>query len=432
MKRVTMFLAVVFAIGLATARVEAKVLTLDDCIEIALEKRASIIQARGSARYAGAEKLSALGAMLPSVSAGYGYSRGKETNIENPTSPDKKEQKSGPSKTLSLSLGLSVFDPANWFSYAAASAAKASAELDVLASEQDLIQSVKIAYYAYLAAQQNLTVQEEAAQRAEEQLKLIQSRYELGSASKSDVLKQKVQFGTDQLALLRAKDGVVEYEASLAYTIGLDPREKYEFSADYRVQELSITLDEAIGVSLTHNPSLLAGEKSADQAKHNLRAAKSNYLPTLSVSYDMSRFNGTLGYPNEFDYSSHSRDWGFRISYPIFNGFVREQQVTAASVSRNNALAQLADTRNFTVTTVKTTHFEVAQLGTQREVSQENVAAAEEDLRITQEKYNLGAATILDLLNAQVSLKEAQVALIQVQFDLNLAIARLENAMGKM
>ena len=59
-------------------------------------------------------------------------------------------------------------------------------------------------------------------------------------------------------------------------------------------------------------------------------------------------------------------------------------------------------------------------------------AAAEEDLKITREKYNLGAATILDLLDAQVSLKTAQVALIQVDFDLNLAVAKLENAMGKV
>ena len=75
---------------------------------------------------------------------------------------------------------------------------------------------------------------------------------------------------------------------------------------------------------------------------------------------------------------------------------------------------------------------DIVQLKEQKTVSQENVAAAEEDLRITQEKYNLGAATILDLLDAQVSLKTAQVALIQVDFDLNLAIAQLENAMGKM
>jgi outer membrane protein len=92
----------------------------------------------------------------------------------------------------------------------------------------------------------------------------------------------------------------------------------------------------------------------------------------------------------------------------------------------------LSDTRNSTIATVKSSYMEIEQLKKQVEVSTENVAAAEEDFRITQEKYNLGAATILDLLTSQVSLKEAQVALIRVQFDLNLAVARLENAMGKM
>ena len=64
-------------------------------------------------------------------------------------------------------------------------------------------------------------------------------------------------------------------------------------------------------------------------------------------------------------------------------------------------------------------------------VAQESVAAAEENMKIVQERYNLGAATILDLLTAQEDLKRAQVSYINSRFDLNLAIARLENAMGK-
>ena len=461
MKRVTMFLAVIFAIGLTTARAETKVLTLDDCIEIALEKRASIVRARGGADQAGAEKLAALGAFLPSLRASYSYSKGKETNIDPPNARATEyadafdttvigsdtaidaisvpvayditdQQDKGPSKNLYLRADIDLFNPSSWFNYSAASASKARAELNVLASEQDLISSVKISFYAYLASAQNVDVQEEAVKRSAEQLKLIESRYELGSAAKSDVLKQKVQYGTDQLSLLRATNGVIQAEADLAYTIGLDPREDIVFSTDYRVQEYTGTLDDAIGFSMTNNPGLLANQKAADQAKHSVRAAKSFYLPTVSAYADYSRFNGTQAYPVTFDYSSNSRTYGLSISYGIFDGFVREQRVTAARVSRNNALADLADMRNSTVSSVKSSYLEIDQLKKQREVSQENVAAAEEDLRITQEKYNLGAATILDLLNAQVSLKEAQVALIQVQFDLNLAIARLENAMGKM
>jgi outer membrane protein TolC len=68
----------------------------------------------------------------------------------------------------------------------------------------------------------------------------------------------------------------------------------------------------------------------------------------------------------------------------------------------------------------------------QRTVAEETVASATEDIKITQEKYNLGAATILDLLDAQVSLKRAEVSLISVDFDLNRAIASLEKSMGKL
>ncbi|MCX6835571.1 MAG: TolC family protein [candidate division Zixibacteria bacterium] len=462
MKRVATLLAIVLTLGLLSSLVEAKELTLDDCINLALQNRATIIRARGAESQAGAAQRSALGAFLPNVRAGYSYSKGKQTDI-NP--PDVRateyvtvldttvigdemavdaisvpvafqtttEQDEGPSKSWSIGASLDVLNVANWFDYAAANAAKASAELDVLASEQDLITAVKVSYYAYLAAVENVAVQQNAVKRADEQLKLIQSRFELGSASKSDVLRQKVQFGNDQLAFLRANNAVTQSKADLAYTVGIDPREDNQFSSDYRVREYVGTLDDAIGFSMEHNPRFLSTEKTVDQAKNSLRAAQSGYLPTLSASANWQKFKGTQAYQwGTYDFSNKSYSIGFSVSYNIFDGFLREQRVTGAKVMRNNAQADLADTRNSTIATVKSSYLEIDLLKKQVDVSTENVAAAEEDFRITQEKYNLGAATILDLLTSQVSLKEAQVALIRVQFDLNLAIARLENAMGKM
>jgi len=448
-------------VGILADAVQATELTLDDCIELALRNRASIIRARGAESQAGAEKLAALGAFMPSLRGSYSYGKGKETDIQPPnvlptgytaaidtfvvgtdTAFDgvmvptgyeiTDEQDIGPRKSWYLRADLDVFNAANWFNYAAAGAAKAKADLDVLASEQDLMTAVKVSYYLYLAAVENVSVQEEAEKRAQEQLKLIESRFELGSASKSDVLRQKVLHGNDRLALLRARNGVTQTKADLAYTVGIDPREDHQFSTEYRVRESAGTLDEAISFGLAHNPRLLSSYKLADQAKHTLRAARSNYLPTLSAYADYSKFTGTQAYPYAFDYSSKSHSFGFSISYSIFDGFFRESRVNSAKVFRNNALADLADMRNSTISDVKTSYLEIEQIKLQLEVSGENVAAAEEDLRITQEKYNLGAATILDLLTSQVSLKEAQVALIRAQFDLNLAIARLDNAMGKM
>ena len=462
MKRVAVFLILTIVMVMMSGLAQAGTMTLDDCIQLALEKRASIIQARGAEGSAAAGKRAALGAFLPNIRASYSYSKGKQTNINPPdiqvtqytdafdtTAIDGDtvrdairvpvewetitSQDQGPSKSWAATADMDIFNAANWFQYAAAGAAKAGAKLDVLASEQDLITSVKVSYYAHLAAVQNVTVQEEAVKRAAEQLKLIESRFELGSASKSDVLRQKVQYGNDQLAMLSATNAVTDTRANLAYTIGIDPREDLQFETVPIGRQYEGTLDEAIGFGIEHNPRLLSSEKTTDQARHSLRAAKSTYLPTLSASADYRKFNGTQSFTNStLQYSNRSYSYGFSIGYSIFDGFLREKRVTDAKVFRNNAMASLADTRNSVVAGIKSSYLKIEQLKKQQEVSTENVTAAEEDYRITKEKYNLGAATILDLLDSQVTLKGAQVALINVQFDLNLAIAQLEYAMGKM
>jgi outer membrane protein TolC len=463
--------AVVIALFIVISSGRADDLTLDDCIELALNNRASIIAAMGRESAASAEKRAALGAFLPRVNASYTYSKSKETDIKFeqevfgdasdtlfidavdstpggavntviglPYGPSQSlgiQQFTAPdqdrtNKSLQFSANMPLIDPAVWFTYGGARADHKTARLNVLASEQDLIYSVKVVYFAYLAAVQNVTVQEEAVKRAEEQLKLIQSRFDLGSASKSDVLKQKVQYGNDRLALLTARNTVTNAKADLAFTIGVDPRKDWSFSTEYSSLEYEGTLEEAIDFGLDHKPSLLASRSSVNAAENYLRSARMDYLPAVYgfASYTFS--DGTRGDTVAFDQSSRSRTLGFQVTYNIFDGFSRESRIAQNKVAVNNTKAELADARNQTVSDIKTAYLDIEQIREQKSVADENVLAADEDLKITQEKYKLGAATILDLLDAQVSLKQAQVAAIRADFDFNLAIAKLENAMGKM
>jgi outer membrane protein TolC len=443
---------------------KGEVLTLDDCIELALKNRASIIAARGDETLAKWNQRTALGAFLPRVSASYSFSKSKQTDVKSdqliptdiefsvdtliingneyeviravPTGYEKREvalqDQDRTSRSLGVNADITLFDLSNWFNYASASAERAKAHLDVINSEQDLIYAVKASYYAYLATVENVQVQEEAVRRSEEQLKLIQSKYELGSAAKSDVLKQKVQYGNDKLSLLSAQNAVITAKADLAYTIGIDPNSDVEFSTDYTLREFRGTLDDAISFGLEHEPGLLAAYKSVDAARHTVRSRMAQYLPRVTGFASLGLFDGTRGDTVIYNFSSKSRTIGFQISYNIFDGFLREKNVSQAKIYHNNAMAQLADLKNLVSRDIKTAYLEIEKLKEQKKVASDNVEAAEEDLRITQEKYNLGAATILDLLDAQVSLKQAQVALIKADFDLNLAIAKLENAMGKM
>ncbi len=444
--------------------VQAGGLTLDDCIELALKNRSSIIAAKGKETLAKWNQRTALGAFLPSVNLSYSYNKSKEYDITSdvlaPSGYDYRidtlvigsdtfqvvglsptgyhlvstsfGDQDRTSKSLNITGNMSLFDLANVFNYFGARADRAKARLDVISSEQDLIYAVKVSYYAYLASVENVAVQEEAVKRSKEQLKLIQSKFELGSASKSEVLKQKVQYGNDRLALLSAQNLVTSNKANLAYTIGLDPAKEIEFSTDYQPREFHGSLEEALAFGETHQPGLLAASKDVDAAKYAVRSRWADYLPKLYGYASWSWADGTRGDTVTYNFSSKSRSIGFRVAFNIFDGFYRERNLNQAKIYRNNAWASLAEQKNLVTYNIKTAYLDIEKIKEQKKVAQENVEAAEEDLKITQEKYNLGSATILDLLDAQVSLKSAQVSLIRADFDLNLAIAKLENAMGKM
>lgn len=412
------FRLLISVIGLtlvASVTALAAELTLDDCISLALRNRESIIRARGAEELAKMGKWSALGAFLPTVAASYDYDRTDKDGSVTSTRGGLIGAEIQVGNVARSVLGVS-----------AANSDYAAAKLDVIASEQDLIYAVKTAYYGYLADMQNVSVLEEAVKRSAEQLKLIQSKFDLGSASKSDVLKQKVQSGNDRLELLRAQNSVTTAKSELAYTIGVDPHGDWEFSSKYAIRTFEGTLDSAIAYGLSHRPSVLSIEKNLKTAKVGFLAAKTDYLPTLHVNAGVQRILPDQG-PN-----STVKSYGYGATWTLFDGFSREESYIRSKVAKNNAAASLAEARNRMVSDITATYLQINQLKEQKSVAEENVSAATEDLKITQEKYNLGAATILDLLDAQVSLKRAEVSRISADFDLNLAISKLELSMGKL
>ncbi len=423
-------LAVLMVFGLLPLSAVSETLSLDQCIELALKNRANIIIARGRAKQAGADQLAALGQFLPSFSGRYERSTGEQYEINSPTDTNAR-QEFGPDKSLSVSGSIDIVNFSTWFNYMGSRASNAAAHLAAIDTEQELIFGVKSAYYDYLRAVQNEETNKQAVERSKEQLKLVESRYELGSAAYSDVLGQRVQYGNDRLEHIRAQNSVTISRAVLSYTIGIDPNRNVEFSVVENAREYEGTMEEALSFGLEHEPGLLSSGKEVSASKHGVGSALSEYLPKLSYFGSYSDFDGTQGFPNVFDRSYKSKFFGFVLSYNIFDGFGKQREITRAKIARNNAMANYSDTKNLVRQQIKTAYLDIQNQKEAVSVARESVAAAEENMKIVQERYNLGAATILDLLTAQEDLKRAQVSLINSKFDLNLAVARLENAMGK-
>ena len=168
----------------------------------------------------------------------------------------------------------------------------------------------------------------------------------------------------------------------------------------------------------------------AKAARAQIWMSRSQYWPTLTLSYSDNRqgpgspFNYLSNYPETFT-------WRFGLSWTLFNGFTREANQVAASVDRDVAEAHAADLRRQTNAQLTQQLAALTTAAAQIDISRANAAAATEDLRVQQQRYRVGVATILDLLTSEANLTQAEVSLVQSRYNYLIARAQLEALVGR-
>ena len=155
--------------------------------------------------------------------------------------------------------------------------------------------------------------------------------------------------------------------------------------------------------------------------------AKAAYYPTVSLSGTIS-LNGSKA--NDYDFLQ-GRQYNIGVSWPIFNRFQREQNIVNSQVALENAQAQAADSRRLILAnlTAAIASLEAARL--RIGISETSVLAGQEDLRVQQERYRLGAATIVDVLTSQEALDQAEVDVVTARFDYVRARAQISALIGR-
>ena len=400
--------------------------TLDDAVQRALRVQPAIVQARGDVRNASAEKRSAVGAFLPSLTTSWAASRNNLTRIDATTGrPVEPEY----IHTLGFSANLLLFDALGRYSTLRASAAAMDAADAGYVRERFLVVlETKRAFYNERSAEVLVQVEEARLRRAQQQLQIAVEKLRAGSATRSDSLRGEVEYGNARLALLEAQSGVAFAQASLGRQIGLEGRVKGvgDFVFPPFPDTASLRAEIVGGGPDVRRSEALARVAAADQW-----SARSTYFPTISVSFS-DNYQGT-GWPEFFGFDSYleSFTWRFGLSWTVFNGFNRETQNTAASVRRDVADAQAAETRRQIDALLTQDLAALVTAHTAIDIARATLAAAQEDYRVQSERYRVGASTILDLLTSQTALADAERTLLGKNYDYVIAVAVLEALAGR-
>ena len=418
--------------GLTRSPDSARKISLDEAIRMAQRNSPDAIQAEGTERTSKAARVSAIGAIMPSASLSAGRTiqfGGGQTRINQ--NGEQVTVASDPVNSTGLNLNMTLFDGGQrLYNLRTSKSQIEAAEANRVAVKYNVALNVKQQYFAVLAAIESEDAARLQMAQASEQFKTSIAKVRAGVATRSDSLRGVIQVGNAQLALINAQSSKEAADASLTRLVGSE----VPVTADpASVQEnLAALPDSAELAALAKNgPAVEQARANLDAAEESRKASKATYLPSLSASYSRSGSGTDRRFGLGDDPFSYNGRLSFSLSYPIFNNFQREEQVVRAKVAEINAQATLRDTQLGAQESL------TQNIGALRSASQRvavqvaSVAAAEEDVRVQQQRYNIGASTLLDLITSQAALATAQQALIQARYDYRIARAQLEALIGR-
>ncbi len=282
------------------------------------------------------------------------------------------------------------------------------------------------AYFSVLADRELARVATDRLRRAEEQFEIARVRVLAGEAIAPDSLQLLLEVNRARLALLSRDSALVTSRLRLGRQIGLTgPAEAAPIDTT-PPPPLPLTLDQAVAEMRTRGPDVEAARAAERRADAIVLAEREQYLPAITVGAITGAYDAEL-----FPSATRRTQLAVSVSLPIWNGGQRELAVARARAEREVARAQRQDSERGAAELIAQAYHGYLTSRAGVELALVGVTVSSENFRVQRARYREGATTILDLLEAQVALSEAEAALVQSRYSTRLALAQIEALLGR-
>jgi len=442
------------------AGADTTVISFDQAVNIALDQNTSLKRASNEVRRAETNVWAERMDWAPNATLSSGLSRnfGRSFSQEEGGIVDQSTDFFRVDVSGSVSLrGLGV---ENYASMKNAEWQATSSELSLERTRQDVVFQVMNRYIALVENREILVVQREELEARQQQLRQIEEFVDAGSRPVSALYEQQAAVAEAESNVLAAERDVQLSETRLIQVLRLDPMEAYRFDAPEVAEnvepEAAYDLTALITQAFDQRLDLRADRAGVQAAESSVSSARSQYLPTLTFSADYgTNWSSTapdfqpvpgtgqtqeLGFLTQegvvvdqpvqvvdpdfqavdfYDILDQRRGGSIGVSlrFPLFDGLRREQQVEEAQVQRLNAQYQLEDQRQQVALEVREAYLNYQTAVKQLDVTEKQVRAARQAREAAQERYNLGAASIVELTNANRNFVQAASQRIRARYN---------------
>ena len=408
------------------SQAETLQLTLEECIQIALENNPQIEIARQQYQANQGVLTQAKSFYWPQLSGGIGYGR-QYIDTEFPVDED--NVGSG-----LLQISQLIFDFGKTTGLIDTSSFNLQASGENLAQVyHDLVFDVKSRFYDVLEARRLIGVAEQAVSNFEQQLYRAQRFFESGVRTRIDVTNAEVNLSNEKLNLLRANADYKTALVSLEQVIGTVPNNgDYEpITNEPPTEELASqkpempdSLETLLQTAEVSRPGLKEFQFLIQAAESSITQAKGDYWPTIDAVGDYNKF--------ETDLPSLSDQWQItaRLNWEFFSGFETEGKVAEATAQLREVQAGLRDFELEVTRDVTDSYLRADENREGVDIADQTVELAEENLRLAEGRYKAGIGDLLEFNDAQLLYTQNQSNLVITYYNYLTALARIDRAVG--
>jgi len=423
--------------GVALQPAQAQEYTLERCIASALQVSPSVGISRENLATTRTQVLQAYGGFLPNAAVSFNVGR----NFAGPQSGVLVDAQGRPipadgsqydTYQLSLRGGMTLF---NWgANYRRLQQSQHSAEAAVydLEYQKDFIKAMVIREYYDLVRWIKLRqVRDDDVELNQRNLEQVEAFYKIGSRTKADFLQARVTLANSELQLLNAQNSLELARARLLSRLALPMTTELDLDDSVEILPDDVNFQAEVDFMKTHRADLLGSKERVNAAKSNVSSLKDGRYPDLSAFYS---------------YSWNTRDWtdfmamfeenyfwslGLGVNWNIFDRFLTKSSIMNAEANHRIAQYNLEQAEITAILDIQQIVVNLNQARERLDLATETVTHALENVRLAEERYRVGAGTILETIQANASLTEAQASLIESQIDYLVNHADLQRATGR-
>jgi len=438
--RMFFFISMVFIFVFSSHPVFAEEpLTLEASVDIALKNSATLNIAKEGLKGATAQKKEAITGFLPKLSTSYSYRRlNEEPNLKLPGGFP-------PIILTPIEMVTGTQNNYNWVieakqplfagggilaNYQANSIGEDAARLEETEKTHDVVLEVKVAYFDVLRAQKIQEATQQSVEMLSAHRDIAENYFTVGMIPKNDLLHAEVELANGKQALIVSQNAVKLAKFNLNKVLRRNISMPLEVVDILTYRKLNQSIESCLDIARQSRPELKVSSLKARQAGKLVNVAQSGYWPSLNLVGNYAKFGdepsvtGSAYQDAETWYVMAVASWDF------WEWGKNKFRVDASKARENQALEASKELNDMVTLEVANAYLKLQETENQILVSQKVIEQAQENFRISEERYKERISTSTDVLEAQTLLTKAKSEYANALGDYNINYAKLQKAMG--